>query len=156
MNFLRAGHGQVPRKPFKVATWLMALPLLHACTSAERSEPCELDDADGVIGGSYTFELTVDDAEFSPKILKAQNTASVNLTLINAGSTPHDFAIACLPTPNDDGCPMQACFEDDAHLVPVEPGQTGMATFVVPRAEGIYEFRSTLNGDVQRGQFIVQ
>jgi hypothetical protein len=155
MNFPLVAPGDVSRRTFDVAAFLLALPLF-ACTSAERDEPCALDDADGVIGGGYTFELTVDDAEFHPKILKAQNRADVELTLINAGTTPHDFAITCLPTPNDDGCPTQACFDDGARIAAVEPGQNGTATFSTPRAEGIYEFRSTLAGDTQSGQFIVQ
>ena len=133
----------------------LGLLAVVGCTSAEKGEPCELDDADGVIGGNYEFELTVSDTEFTPKIIKTQNSAMVRLTLTNEGTTTHDFKIDCLPTPNSDGCPQEACFADEAEISAVAPGQKGNATFMVPRAEGIYTFRSTQNGDEQTGQFVV-
>jgi len=142
---------------FRLFRSVLALGLgaVVGCTSAEKGESCELDDADGVIGGNYEFELTVNDSEFTPKIIKTQNSAMVRLTLMNEGSTPHDFKIDCLPTPNSDGCPQQACFDDDAEISAVAAGESGSATFTVPRAEGIYTFRSTQDGDEQTGQFVV-
>ncbi len=135
---------------------LACLCSLPGCTAAERGEACELDDADGVIGGTYRFQVRVDDMEFTPKILKVQNSATVTLELTNTGTEPHGFAIDCLATPNDDGCPTEACFEDASRIAPLEPGESVTVEFEAPRAEGIYDFRSTADGDEHVGQFVVQ
>lgn len=119
-------------------------------------DACALDDADGLVGGDYRFEVSVDDLAFSPVILKAQNDAEVTLRLTNTGTTPHDLVIDCIPTPNDDGCPIEACFPDAAHVPTLAPGESATVTFVTPLPEGIYDFRSTLPGDTQSGQFILQ
>lgn len=117
---------------------------------------CEPDDLDGIIGGQWSFVLVVTDDEFSPLILKTQNSSTVNLSVENRGARQHDFRIDCLPTPNDDGCPSEACFPMESTIAPIEPGATGVATFSTPRVEGIYTFRSTLDGPELQGQFIVQ
>ncbi|MFZ5891832.1 MAG: cupredoxin domain-containing protein [Myxococcota bacterium] len=119
-------------------------------------ETCTPDDLDGVIGGAWTFALVVDDTNFAPLILKTQNSSTVTVSLENRGTRPHDFAIDCLPTPNDDGCPSESCFPPEATIAPVEPGEKGSAAFQTPRVEGIYTFRSTLAGDTLTGQFVVQ
>ncbi|HET9957479.1 MAG TPA: hypothetical protein VFQ61_23430 [Polyangiaceae bacterium] len=130
--------------------------MLGACSSGETKGACELGDLDGIIGGDYQFEVTVNDVEFSPKILKAQNSANVRLKLTNSGTVAHNFLLACQPTPNDDGCPQQACFEDEAQVMHLEPGESVTIEFAVPRAEGLYEFKSTLPGpEPLTGQFIV-
>src|SRR5215510_12158874 len=74
-----------------------------SCGSQDK-DTCQPDDADGVVGGSVSFDVTVDDAGFSPPILPAQNMTKVTLTLHNTGTKAHDFVIDCMPTPNDIGC----------------------------------------------------
>jgi hypothetical protein len=126
------------------------------CTPSSAGQSCEPYDLDGAVGGNYTFVLTVDDSKFSSLILKTQNSSSVSLSLENRGARPHDFRIDCLPTPNDDGCPLEACFDQDAVIAELLPGQSGSAEFMTPQVEGIYTFRSTLDGDDLTGQFVVQ
>ena len=96
------------------------------------------------------------DTAFTPTILKAQNLARVTLTLRNTGTTPHSFVVACMPTPNDDGCPTTSCFPDASTIGPLAPDASATATFVTPNPEGIYVFHSDLPGDSQTGQFVVQ
>jgi hypothetical protein len=119
-----------------------------ACGSGGK-DTCQPDDADGVVGGSTTFDVTVDDDGFSPPILPAQNLTKVTLTLRNAGTKPHDFVIDCMPTPNDDGCPMTSCFPPEASMAAVEPGASATTTFMTPNPEGIYYYHSSLAGDAE-------
>jgi hypothetical protein len=119
------------------------------------SAPCDTD-SDGIVGGNYTFDLTVDDDAFAPIILKAQNLATVTLTLTNTGTKPHDFVAMCLPTLNDDGCPLTSCFPDASVIAPLAPDASATTTFITPNPEGIYSFHSDVAGDTQTGQFVVQ
>lgn len=135
---------------------LCLLLALLGCAPTSAGESCEPDDLDGVVGGDYTFALSVDDAKFSALILKTQNSSDVRLTLENRGTRPHDFRIDCLATPNHDGCPLESCFEPGAAIAELLPGQSGSAHFVTPQVEGIYTFRSTPDGDALLGQFVVQ
>jgi hypothetical protein len=101
-------------------------------------------------GGTYTFDLNVDDTGFHPLVLSAENDATVTLTITNTGTRPHDFVLECLPTPNGSGCPAQSCFSAEASVpsvAPIEPGKSVTVTFVTPNVEGIYTFRSDLPGD---------
>ena len=134
----------------------MLAAALVACGSSSGGDICGPGDQDGVAGGSYAFDLTVTDDAFQPSILKAQNDATVTLTLTNTGTKPHDFVIDCLATPNGNGCPTTSCFPVSAVIAAVAPGATATATFVTPLPEGIYVFRSDPPGDTQTGQFIVQ
>jgi len=134
---------------------LPALALLAGC-AMDGSTGCEPDDADGVVGGKYTFEVTVDDDAFQPTILKAQNTATVTVVLSNAGTVPHGFGVECIKTPNDTGCPTKSCFPDEATIEPIEPGKSATTKFAVPRVEGIYVIHSSAAGDVEEAQFVVQ
>ncbi len=118
----------------------------NACGSATKGT-CQPDDADGVVGGSVTFDLTVDDVGFSPAILPAQNMTNVTLTLYNMGTKPHDFVIDCLATPNDNGCPTTSCFPPAASIPTVAPGASATTMFVTPNPEGLYYFHSDLQGD---------
>jgi hypothetical protein len=104
-------------------------------------------DSDGISGGDAGFSLTVTDEAFSPGILKTQNLANVTLTLTNAGTKPHDFVVDCMGS---------ACFPDASTIPPVPPDASATGHFVAPYTEGIYVFRSSLPGDTQRGQFILQ
>jgi hypothetical protein len=118
-----------------------------ACGSSAADDVCKLDDADGVVGGDVTFDLTVDDSGFSPSILAAQNDAHVTLILHNIGTKSHSFVIDCLATPNMNGCPTTSCFESSASVPPVAAGASAMAEFDVPKPEGIYYFHSDVDGD---------
>src|ERR1700733_6118697 len=55
-------------------------------------------DNDGINGGSYTFDLMVDDTGFSKTILATQNDAQATLTLTNTGTKPHGFQVECTST----------------------------------------------------------
>lgn len=130
------------------------------------SNACAPGDTDGINGGCYSFVVTVDDTAFSPVILKTENLGQVTLELKNAGTTPHDLVIGCIPTPNGQGCPTQSCFPAAANIPAVAPGSSATVTFVTPNPEGIYEFRSDVGTDSQQdadggfsglwGQFVVQ
>ncbi len=104
-------------------------------------------DSDGIQGGTFSFDVTVDDTAFSPAILKAQNVATVTVTLKNAGTKPHDFVVDCMGT---------ACFPDGGATGPVAPDASATVQFTTPATEGIYGFHSDLPGDTQTGQFVVQ
>lgn len=105
------------------------------------------DDRDGIVGGSNTFILTVNDSVFAPTILKTQNLANVTLTLTNAGTSPHGMRIECMTA---------TCFPQTAHIDPLAPGASATTTFQTPRTEGIYDITSNGPVNVQSGQFIVQ
>ena len=153
------------RSVFCASVAVLAL-LAAACGDPDGSEdPCAPDDADGVIGGSVAFDVTVDETGFSPAILTAQNLAHATLTLHNAGGKPHSFVIDCMPTPNINGCPATSCFPASTAIEPVAPGESAMTMFAVPRAEGIHYFHSDVVGDAPEpctagalgcGQFIVK
>lgn len=131
---------------------------LLACSSADQNDTCTPNDADGIASEPAMAYLTVTDEEFIPKILAAQNTSEITLTLENLGTAPHGFVIDCLRTPNSDGCPMQSCFPSEAKIEPVAPGEKVTVSFESPLVEGIYPFRSFVPGDaeLEPGQFIVQ
>ncbi|HEX4512448.1 MAG TPA: hypothetical protein VH054_02895 [Polyangiaceae bacterium] len=130
--------------------------LAFGCGVRDDDDACTPGDQDGVIGGNVTFDLHVTDQAFSTLILESQNDATITLTLTNDGTTPHDFVVDCLPTPNDQGCPTTSCFPADASVAPLSPGQSSTITFITPLVEGIYTFRSDVAGDAQTGQFILQ
>ncbi len=110
-------------------------------------------DSDGINGGDYTFDLTVNDTGFSKMILATQNDAQVTLTLMNTGTKPHGFIVGCadvtpafptLPA----GCPADACFTSHAAIAPLAPGATATITFPTPTPDGvIYPFTSNEPGD---------
>jgi hypothetical protein len=136
---------------------LLALAALPACSSSpDEGDPCQPDDADGVIGGHDNFEVKVSDEKFTPKVLTSQNRSNVTLKLENEGTTPHGFAIECLPTPNSDGCPQESCFPEAAKIEPVAPGESATAEFEVPLVEGIYVITTGVDGDDFEAQFVVQ
>jgi hypothetical protein len=126
------------------------------CSSAPGAASACSGDADGLQGGNVTLDLEISDTAFSPAILKAENLARVTLTLKNTGTLPHDFVVACIATPNGNGCPATSCFPDGGAIGPLAPGASTTATFSTPNPEGIYDFRSDLPGDMQTGQFVVQ
>ncbi len=154
----RNGDAALRARAARVVPRGLGLLLLVAsgCSDGTGDGSCQPADADGVVGGKYTFQVTVDDQGFTPAILKAQNTASVTVVLHNAGSSPHGFAVACITVPNDTGCPTRSCFPDPARIDPVAPGDSATAKFVVPLVEGIYPITSTADGDTQKAQFVVQ
>jgi hypothetical protein len=141
-----------------IALALFVAALTLACSSGTKGngDTCSADDADGMNGGSTTLDLTIDDTAFTPAILKTENRANVTLTVKNAGTKPHDFVVACLATPNGNGCPTTSCFPDAATIGSIPPDASVTTTFTTPSPEGIYDFKSDLTGDTQTGQFIVQ
>jgi hypothetical protein len=137
---------------------LPALVLLAACGGGGSGDPCTPPDADGVLGNVATFVRSVDDAQFLPAgsaLIKVQNLTKMTLTLKNVGTTPHGFAVDCLPTPNDYGCATKSCFPADARIPSIEPGASATITFTVPRVEGLYTYRSPVPGDAQTSQIDV-
>lgn len=135
---------------------LPVLGLCLGCSDSGADGGCQPGDQDGVIGGNYTFKVTVDDDAFTPTILKAQNTATVTVVLTNAGTKPHGFRVHCIDTPNDTGCPAESCFPEAATIDPVAPGESARTKFALPRPEGIYPISSSARGDSQEAQFVVQ
>jgi hypothetical protein len=136
------------RACFSIAA--LALLLAPAGCGGPSSGACGAGDQNGMSGGTYTFDLTVDDTGFHPLVLSAENDATVTLTITNMGTRPHDFVLQCLPTPNGSGCPAQSCFPGEASVPSVsaiDPGKTVTVTFDTPKPEGIYPFRSDLPGD---------
>jgi hypothetical protein len=106
-------------------------------------------DHDGINGGSYTFDLTVDDTGFSKTILSTQNDATVTLTLKNTGTKPHGFVVECTnvtpayPTVPA-GCPDLACFPSNAFIAPLNPGESKTITFDTPTPDQLnYPFSSS-------------
>jgi hypothetical protein len=120
-------------------------------------------DHDGINGGSYVFDLTVDDTGFSKTdssgavgsalILSTQNDATVTLTLKNAGTKSHGFEVECTSvTPAyptvPAGCPSVACFPSNATIAPLAPGESKTITFNTPTPDGLnYPFRSSEPSD---------
>jgi hypothetical protein len=99
-------------------------------------------DHDGINGGHFVFDLTVDDTGFSKTILATQNDATVTLTLENTGKKPHGIEVECTsvkpayPTVPA-GCPDLACFPSNATIAPLMPGETRTVTFVTPTPDGL-------------------
>ncbi len=125
----------------------LALTLFAAACACSSQQGLGGNDSDGVKGGDYTFQVTVDDSSFTPSILKAQNDANVTLTVTNVGTRQHDFVVDCQGS---------ACFPDAATIPPLAPDASATVTFQTPDTEGIYDVRSDLPGDTQSGQFVVQ
>jgi hypothetical protein len=145
------------RRPLVLATFAWLSLLCSGCGSDDDpADVCQPDDLDGVIGGAVTFDVTVDDGAFSPRILSAQNRATVTLTLRNAGSEPRGFFIECLPTPNDDGCATESCFPDESRIEPLEPGDEVTVSFEVPLVEGTYTIVSEPGQSEPSAQFVVK
>jgi hypothetical protein len=136
---------------------LLSLLALSACGSSPgEGDPCQPGDADGILGDTDVFAVTVTDGEFTPKILSSQNLTQVTLKLENQGTSPHGFTIACLPTPNSNGCPLESCFPETATIAPVEPGESATTEFEVPLVEGIHVITTGIASDAFEAQFIVQ
>ena len=136
---------------------LLSLLALSACSASPgEGDPCQPNDADGVIGDTAFFAVTVTDEEFTPKILSSQNLTRVTLKLENQGTAPHGFTIACLPTPNSNGCPQESCFPGASTIAPLDPGESATTEFEVPLVEGIHAITTGVDGDAFEAQFIVQ
>jgi hypothetical protein len=96
-------------------------------------------DHDGINGGDYTFDLTVDDTGFSKTILATQK--------------PHGFVVECTSvTPAyptvPAGCPSLACFPSNSTIAPLAPGESTTITFDTPTPDGLlYPFRSSEPSD---------
>jgi hypothetical protein len=133
----------------------LALALAASRCTSSSGDPC-FTDADGVVGGSSTIQLTVSDTAFSvggvdsgssePNIT-VQNLSQVTLIMTNVGARAHDLVVSCLATPNAAGCPTESCFPPEAGIGPVPPGGSATITFTTPAVEGAYPFVSDQPGD---------
>jgi len=152
--------------PYLMLVPSLGLALASCGSGSQGSDSCATGDTDGINGGAFSFDVTVDETGFSPVILKAENLGNVTLTLKNTGSKPHDFVVDCIPQ-SVAGCPSQSCFPAAANIAALQPGASATTTFVAPNPEGIYNFRSDVAGDSQVdaddggvtglwGQFVVQ
>lgn len=134
----------------------LLLVLLAACSSSSSGSAdggaC-FPDNDGINGGAYTFDLTVDDTGFSKNILATQNDAQVTLTLTNMGTKPHGFEVECASVTSQypdlpAGCPTTACFPAGSTIAPLAPGASATVTFATPTPDDIiYPFRSSAPAD---------
>lgn len=106
-------------------------------------------DSDGINGGAYTFDLTVDDTGFSKSLLATQNDARATVNLRNTGTKPHGFVVGCTSVttiyPNEPaGCPTSACFPANAVIAPLAPGASATITFDTPTPDNLnYPFKSS-------------
>jgi hypothetical protein len=110
-------------------------------------------DNDGINGGAYTIDLTVDDTGFSKTVIATQNDSEATVTLTNTGTKPHGFAVGCTsvaPSYPDEpaGCPTSVCFPTNATIPPLAPGASATITFDTPVPDNlIYPFTSTAADD---------
>jgi hypothetical protein len=153
LGFLRLGL-------FRRGALLLATALLNfACGSgdARKNDACIPDDADGAVSEPARLMLTVSDSEFTPALLATQNSSRITLIFENRGSRPHSFVVACMPTPNHDGCPTESCFPRASKIDPLAPGAKVSIVFDTPLVEGIYEFRSDVpeDSELSPGQFVI-
>jgi hypothetical protein len=136
---------------------LVGVALLHCSASSGATGSADgggcFSDADGINGGTYTFDLTVDDTGFSKTILATQNDAQVTITLRNTGTKPHGFVVGCTSVASaypdlPAGCPATACFPAGASIAPLAPGASATITFDTPTPDDlIYPFRSSEPAD---------
>jgi len=131
---------------------LLALP--GACSGGQAG--LGGDDQDGVVGGTYAFEITVDDSKFSPTaIWKTQNVADVTLSLKNEGTRSHGFRVRCLAVSSAPS--GTSCFPSSTSIAPLDPGANATKKFRVPYPEGIYDVDDgTGVPSGPTGQFIIQ
>jgi hypothetical protein len=115
------------------------------------SDPCKQPDQDGIIGGDYTFEVTVNETGFTPTILKAQNSGAITLTVRNTGTKTHSFSIECLTV---QGC--TSCFPAASKVDQLAAGAQKTVKFTAPEQEGIFTIKSEVEGDTFTAQFILQ
>jgi hypothetical protein len=148
----------VSATPRRLFQWLL-VPLalgFAACSADQGGNACEIEDQDGIIGGTDVFVVRVGDAAFAPIILTAQNQSDVTLTLHNESSGEAGFLVDCLPTPNADGCPQESCFPSEASILPIAPGESATVQFQLPAVEGDYVYRARPGDGARTGQFILQ
>lgn len=144
------------RPPLPAALLVVGAALVHCSSSSGNAGgdagAC-FSDSDGINGGTYTFDLTVDDTGFSKTILATQNDSQVTITLKNTGTKPHGFEVGCtsVATAYPDlpaGCPAKACFPASSTIAPIAPGATATITFDTPTPDSlIYPFGSSEPGD---------
>jgi hypothetical protein len=138
---------------------LTGLALVHCSSSSGPHGSGSADgggcfaDSDGINGGSYTIDLTVDDTGFSKTVLNTENDATITLTLMNAGTKSHGFEVGCTSVlsqyPNLPAmCPSMSCFPQNSTIAPIPPGSSKTITFFTPTADNlIYPFMSSEPSD---------
>ncbi len=131
---------------------LLAATLVHCGSSSSEDGAC-YPDADGVTSQPSTINLTVTDDAFSRVLINTQNNSSVTLTLTNAGTAPHGFAVSCMDVTSEyphlpAGCSSETCFPADSVIDPLMPGESKTVTFVTPVPDNIiYPFQSSAPAD---------
>jgi hypothetical protein len=148
---IRPGHA------LTTATVVLGVALLRCSGSSGGNGSADggacFADADGINGGTYTFDLTVDDTGFSKAILATQNDSQVTISLKNTGTKPHGFVVGCTSVASaypdlPAGCPTTACFPAGASIAPLAPGASATITFDTPTPDNlIYPFRSSEPAD---------
>lgn len=146
-------------KRLRKALLAFASLAMSACSSDDLGS-CRPGDADGVVGGLSTVELSVSDTAFTvggvnsnstePNVA-VQNSSTVTLTVTNTGSKPHSFKVACIPADLPPGCAQMSCFPDAADIPAIAPGDSVTVTFATPAIEGLYPFFSDEDGDSSSG-----
>jgi len=140
-------------KSVLAAVALALLVLTTHCSSSDSdddgsADACHPDDADGVIGGTFTLDVTITDTGFSPVVVQVQNSSTVKLTIHNTGTKAHSFVIGCLSVA---GCTV--CFPAESKVAALDPGGSRTVTFTAPYLEGLYPVSSDVAGDSFAGQF---
>jgi hypothetical protein len=108
---------------------------------------------EGVFGGNFTVDLTVNDTGFSTAVLGSTSDAQVTLTLTNYGTKPHGFEVDCASvafaySPAIPGCPTTSCFPASSTIRPLAPGASQTITFEAPSPDGLdYPFKSSEPAD---------
>jgi hypothetical protein len=129
-----------------------ATAIIGVDASAAELSAC-FPDHDGINGGTYTIDITVDDTQFSKTVIGTQNDATAILTVKNAGTKPHGFEVECTSVAPaystvPAGCPSVACFPANSIIAPLQPGESKTITFDTPTPDGLnYPVRSSEPGD---------
>jgi hypothetical protein len=139
------------------ATSNNGMSMSEAGAGGAGDDSCNPLDADGIVGGTNTVKLSVSDTAFAvggvnsdstQRNITVQNLSTVQLTITNTGTKPHDFVVSCIPSGLPVGCLSTSCFPARiANLSPIEPGDSVTVTFQTPAVEGAYRFISDLPGD---------
>ena len=168
LRFARAAHARV------ALLALAALALVNSGCGKDDDDPTDptnggmcFPDSDGLTGGAYTIAVTVTDTGFMKNLIATQNDSMVTLTLTNAGTKPHGFAVGCVSVLSSYPqlpamCPTVSCFPgasapgstvdggagdggtsdggaaaQTATIAPIAPGTSQTIMFFTPTPDGL-------------------
>jgi plastocyanin len=102
----------------------------------------------GSSGSGNSMKVTMIDFAFQPAEMTVAANKSVTLTIVNNGSTPHDWALMSqkVTAPFGD--------KDKANILAqktVPAGQTDTLTFTSPATPGDYQYLCTVAGHLESG-----